>query len=370
MKKNLIVSLVGGQTFPNVQFAKWCWKEYGVDEADLIFITTEKMEKSDKSQLTADSLGEAGFPFSSDRSQIVIVDENDFDDIQKKLKSDFKINEYEKIIVNMTGGTKLMSLAAYQFFSRFGNVEIFYQSINQIVFQLYPIEKVIKSNTNVTLVEALVATGFSAEETGDFIKDYEFNRNFFNDVLSVNSSGIKVLTNLGNSKNIDGTFSIPAMIYNSKFSQRDINKAVNIAKYCGFNPEKITGKEQKFLEGGSWFEEYVYQYIQNTFDIPDENIALNMKIERGNDPNELDVIYMDKDNTIHIVECKALIGKNHNAKEVAKVINDALYKLNSISRKFGLKVKAHLYTKATNINQVYKDRAKEYEIEIVDGTMI
>ena len=76
MKKNLIVSLVGGQTFPNVQFAKWCWKEYGVDEADLIFITTGKMEKSDKSQLTADSLGEAGFPFSSDRSQIVIVDEN------------------------------------------------------------------------------------------------------------------------------------------------------------------------------------------------------------------------------------------------------------------------------------------------------
>lgn len=365
MGKNLIVSLVGAQTFPNVQFAKWCWKEYGVNEADLAFITTEKMEKAEKSQLTVDSLAESEFPFASEEMLPIIVNENDFEDIQNKLKSNFKINEYEKIIVNMTGGTKLMSLAAYQFFSRFGNVEIFYQSINQIVVQLYPIEKVIKSNTNVTLVEALVATGFNAEETGEIAKDYEFNKKFFTDVIIKNASGIKVLSKLGDSKNGDGTFSISGMNYYSNFSEKDINKAINIAKYCKFNPNRISGSEITFMTGGS-FEEYVYQYIQDKFSIPNENIALNMKIERGNAPNELDVIYIDKDNMIHIVECKALIEKKDNA----QIINDALYKLHSISQKFGLKVKAHLYTKATEIGQVYRDRAKEYDIEIIDGTMI
>ena len=259
-----------------------------------------------------------------------------------------------------------MSLAAFQFFSKFSNTEIYYQSFNQDIFQLYPVEKPITTKASVNLVEVLVANGFEAEETGDLLKDYEFNKSFYSKCLKENNSGLKVIADVGNVKDANGNFNLSKM-YNAPgyFYNSDVDKAINIVKFCGFNPESLTGEQISYITGG-WFEEYVFQFIMNTYKIPEGNIALNMKIERNNDKNELDVVYITSDNKIHIIECKALVKKNDNT----KVISDAIYKLKSLTTKFGLKVQGHIYTKAKEINQMYRDRADDLGIEIVDGTLI
>ena len=369
MERTLIVFLVSNQTVPNAQFAKWYRGEHPDLDADLLFVSTAEMEKRRKSALIRDVLDMSDFPYDSYGT--VEVDENSMVDMKNRLKeicsqdgNGFDVSNYARIVLNMTGGTKIMSLAAFQFFSGFENCEIFYQTFGNRIMQFFPVEKNVSSTASLSISEFLVANDIAAEETGEFVKDFDFNSSFFEKCLRMNAGGLKVISKLGDAKNGDGTFNLFTMKY-SNFFERDVNKAVNIAKFCHFDPERITGAQESFMKGG-WFEEYVCQTIMRKYGIPKDNVALNLKIERGNDSNELDVVYVTDDNTLHIVECKALVQK----KDTSQVINDALYKLKSLTTKFGLKVKGHIYTKATEINQTYIDRAKEFGIEIVDGTMI
>lgn len=91
-----------------------------------------------------------------------------------------------------------------------------------------------------------------------------------------------------------------------------------------------------------------------------------MKIEWGNDKNELDVVFISKDNKLHIIECKALVERQKNS----QVINDAIYKLKTLTTKFGLKVQGYVYTMAKKINKSCLDRTVEYNIQITDGKSI
>ncbi len=369
MKKTLIISLVSNQTIPNVQFAKWYRNENPLMVSDLFFISTAGMERQNKSELIRNALDISDFPYEGYGT--IEVDENSLMSIRKKLvdifsspHKEFDVHSYGKIVLNMTGGTKIMSLAAFQYFSEFKNTEIYYKAFGEKILQVFPNERTISATAPVSLEEFLTANDIAAEETGEFMKDFEFNSRFYEKCLRNNAEGLKVISKLGEAKNADGTFSISNM-RNGLNSDKDVNKAMNIANFCHFSPERITGVQESFMKSG-WFEEYVCQTIMEKYGIAKENIALNLKIERGNDKNELDVVYVGDGNTLHIVECKALVQK----KDTSQIINDALYKLKSLTTKFGLKVKGHIYTKATEIGQMYRDRAKEFDIEIVDGTMI
>ena len=101
--------------------------------------------------------------------------------------------------------------------------------------------------------------------------------------------------------------------------------------------------------------------------VDEKNVALNVTIQKENDKNELDVIYLDKDNKLHVIECKSFVDGN----EGNKVLNDALYKLQAIIKsKFGLFVKQHLYTKSIIDKETPLNRASEFGIDIKDGNAI
>lgn len=365
MGKILLVSLVSDQTIPNIQFAKWTRKENEGKVIDLFFVSTSRMEENAKSSTIEETLQYSDFPY--EQSFTVEVDPDDITDVKDTLKDSLKeidLSQYEKIIANITGGTKLMSIAAYKFFTNIENAEIYYQSFTQKLMQLYPTDRIIEGTTNVTLVESFYANSFDAKETGTIRKSYEFNKMFYKETLKNNIDGISIIAFPG-TKSIDGTFDIESSTYSR--NRNALAQAKQIAETCGFNPKRMEGWQIEYVKG-SWFEEYVYQHIKMTKSISDENIALSMKIERGNDKNELDVIYIDNENTVHIVECKDLLSAKQ--KTVNTVIRDALFKLNSVTDKFGLKVKGHIYTTATTISNACFDKAKEFGIEIVDGTMI
>lgn len=130
MERTLIVFLVSNQTVPNAQFAKWYRGEHPDLDADLLFVSTAEMEKRRKSALIRDVLDMSDFPYDSYGT--VEVDENSMVDMKNRLKeicsqdgNGFDVSNYARIVLNMTGGTKIMSLAAFQFFSGFENCEIF-----------------------------------------------------------------------------------------------------------------------------------------------------------------------------------------------------------------------------------------------------
>ena len=374
MTDTILVNLVSEQTIPNVQFIKWFYKKY-TKNITVLFISTEAMEKRQKSECIKNAL--KGLKYFINYEDTILTDENDISKTENVLKSFFENHKYKNFIVNITGGTKLMSLAVYQFFHNKENTEIYYQAIGKSLQQLYPVQQKYDVFEVLTLEEYLTAHGIISRYDNNCVKDWNFNKSVYELLVNENREKIKGMNALQNNswfKNIykRKDFLDFTEIEDSKFSKIDNPEAtkenmISLLEQFGFDVHKVMLKDIRYITGG-WFEEFVYQKICNEYHNVDvKNVALNVKIQKGNDKNELDVIYLDKDNKLHVIECKSFV----DGKEGEKVLNDALYKLQAIIKsKFGLYIQQDLYTKSIIDKETPLNRAKEFGIDIKDGTQI
>ena len=135
--KTCIVLLISDQTIPNVMFLKWYFKE-PLGRYDVLFLSTKAMEDKEKSKCIADAVDYLKKFISMPHTKI--VDENNTLQIRQSLEQFFTKNLYEKIVANITGGTKLMSLALYEYCKsvQTSDVEIFYQPIGKELLMLHP----------------------------------------------------------------------------------------------------------------------------------------------------------------------------------------------------------------------------------------
>lgn len=372
MTEKIIVSLISEQTIPNVQFLKWYIKN-NIQKYDLLFISTQKMEQNQKSDYIKNALENvSGF---LGEIKTIIVDENDIQNIRLKLNAFFEKAKYKEIIANITGGTKMMSLASFQFFNNLDNSQIFYQPIGKPLLKLFPKTEEFEVNEILTLEEYLKANGIKYKFDNFCVRDWEFNKTVAEDVILENRAIISAMVELQNTKSFKHIFDKKNLdlvsLDNSKFV---LEKNKNISKneictfldYSGFDSKNLTKNDLRYFTGG-WFEEFVYQKVLNEMNVKKEDVALNVQIEKGNDKNELDVVYLDSKNQLHVIECKSFV----DGKEGAKVLNDALYKLQAIIKsKFGLNVKSHLYTKSIVDKTSALNRASDFNIELVDGSKL
>ncbi len=371
-KTTCIISLISEQTIPNVQFIKWYLSNYQ-ENVYLLFLTTENMDKKDKKLhiLNALSKGKPQFQHFS-----LQTDENNIDKTIELLEKHFKNYQYDKIVVNITGGTKLMSLATYQYFYGKENTKIFYQPIKKALQQLYPEKKKYDMFEMLTIGEFLKAHGIKYKYNNKCIKDWDYNKLVYDLLIEKNRNKIKSVVSLQNqdwykkffkkNNSLDLT-KIDKSKLKSLTPKIDKEELCNLVQEFSFNPACIKQKEIFYIAGG-WFEEYVYQKVCNEFDcINESNVAINVSIEKGKDKNELDIIYLDIDNQLNVIECKSFIDEKNGA----EVLNNALYKLQAIIKtKFGLLVKHHFYTKSIIEKDTPLNRAKEFGITIIDGREI
>lgn len=373
MADKIIVSLVSEQTIPNVQFLKWYIKN-NLEKTDLLFISTKRMEENSKS----DYIKEALTPLLkfTEFIETKIVDENDLQIIQKVLYEAFKNSKYKKIIANITGGTKLMSLASFQFFSSLKNSEIYYQPLNKPVLQLFPVTAEYEVSGLLTLEEYMKANGIKYNFDNTCVRNWDFNKTVCSKIIEPNKAIVAAMCELQNTAYFKNVYKRKeyvdfiatgeekfSLIKNPSISKSDICALIDSS---GFTSHKVALADLRYFTGG-WFEEFVYQKVLNEMNIKSENVALNVHIEKGNDKNELDVVYLDSKNQLHVIECKSFL----DGKDGPKVLNDALYKLQAITKsKFGLTVKPHLYTMSTIEKESALNRAGEFGIELVDGTYL
>lgn len=171
--KICIVTLVSDQTAPNVIFLKWCVKKYGNDHTRIVLVSTEKMEQKDSSTHIKNALE----PYQALFANPLKVNEYDIEDIKDTLSDTINVDDYEQVIVNITGGTKIMSLAVYLYFHTKHNVCIFYQAFGKPALQqLYPAGDFLQFDETITVREYFKAYGIQANYTNSCIKDWEFNR--------------------------------------------------------------------------------------------------------------------------------------------------------------------------------------------------
>ncbi|GHV17636.1 hypothetical protein AGMMS49938_18520 [Fibrobacterales bacterium] len=307
--ESLAIVLVSEQTIPNVLFLKW-FLEKNISEKKVLFVSTDKMENRKKSESIKKVFGNI-------ETDTIIVDENSVLKIQEKLK-ECDVSNYEEILVNITGGNKLMSSAAFLFFR--DKAKIYYQEFSNTNALIdLKTDKKIELNQKITLKEYFAAYGIKAN-----LNEYK--------KLKPNCKEYKdYFTLLNESETEDSLKELRKFRDKSKDKiQKIINendKIKTMITSFGFDIQSITKYEIRYITGG-WFEEFIFENIK------EEEKAIGIKIDNTN--NELDVVFINDKYELNIIECKSTATN--------EILSETLYKSRAITKDFGLKTNAIIYT--------------------------
>jgi len=284
-------------------------------------------------------------------------------DVNQKL-SKLNLSKDDHYLVNITGGTKLMSIGVHAFFSQFDS-EMFYINISKHTYRcVFPVVKEKKLKYKLGLVEYLTGYGLSVDETIDIntlVRAPALTRSFLKTFL--------------NFSELDRTMMSALQANNKKKKLRlDSAEAAILQKRWGFIPEQaneLQKQEIRYLTG-EWFEEYVYNWMKSYLRLADSQIGKGVKIWRGSVDNEFDVLFYHN-HVLSVIECKTALWDSRAGRNF---LGDSLYKLDSLQKKFGLRVVPYLFTLAERgdlsfqIREHHVKRAQEMGVEIVDRSVI
>ena len=274
-----LVSLVSEKTIPNVELIK----EFKNTIQRLIFVTTPRMEKSGETEWIIDAAGVRDFPV--DR---IIVNPFDPKDIEHKLRT-HSFEETEEFIVNITGGTKLMSLIVHSVFRDLGAricICIYYVTgQGKSYLKIFPLigKDHFVMEQNITLDEYLTAYGFKIEKPDQHCAcSSDYLESFLKKFLNAKTEYFDALNRLRTLRSKKG----------EKPIKIEDNGIVELLDYFNFHTERdgeLTRKEINFLTGG-WFEWLTYLRVKNDLSLDMSDIGLGYMLNKGDVQNEMDVI--------------------------------------------------------------------------------
>lgn len=330
-----LVSLISDQQIPNVCLIK------ELDPELNLFITTKRMEEKHQSDKIINTLNLRNY-------EKIEVNEEDYNDVFKKLSEKVKINSSDQLIINITGGTKIMSLAAFTFGIE-KNAEIYYLPIKSDKYlQLNPFKKdssSIKITVSLTLEEYLNSYSKKDKNSGyNYDRPYksEEEADIMFSLFEKNKLDEELINRLREYRNKD------LILDNSNEKHREIFnfiKSLENNKIKFPDLPKLTKRDSKYLTG-EWFEEWTYYKIKKFFNLDDKSISLSVKRKdtQDNPHNEFDVMFLIN-NELKIIECKTSLKeiKQNKEKEYA-LFEETLYKSASLLKEFGLTAKTCLFT--------------------------
>lgn len=316
----ILVSLLSKYLQPNFLFIK----EMDGKFDKLLFVTTKEMEneKNKSSKFLCDALR-----IKHDKVNLVTVIEDDESNISSKL-TEVGFGDNDDYIVNLTGGTKVMSIVTYRFFCNFPNVQLYYipEGKNEIK-RLDGKTEAIPLSYRMNLNEYFTINRLRYEAEMDFDYNEVFVNKLFEQFKAVGFNRYKV----------------------SKFR----------------NAHNLQSPKEKVFYSGQWFEDYSYYRLKRQFQLDDDCICRGAKIysdssalKTGNtNDNEVDVMFV-RDNKLYIFECKQSLKKG-NASE-KDTLDSYMYKLAAIAKDFGLRVNSYILTlhRSSTLSEQLKQNAK------------
>lgn len=282
------------------------------------------------------------------------------------------------IALNVTGGTKVMAMAAQSIFSLIGKPVFYVNTEKKTVLFLSKH----KDNNFEMKAELITLRSYFTSYSFDI---QSFSKKYNTQITPIFVDFfIKNYSRNGNIIPIINAFSAKAKNHRYNFNEKDANfRSLNqflydvsdtgfieyTDKYINFQSEE----NEKFI-GGTWLEHYVYQQLRDCEQIDD--IAMSVKYshpdfdkdkkefakENQGKQNELDLAFI-ANNKLHIIECKT-VKMNENGKEEKD--NDILYKLETLRNKMGIMTKGCLVSYLP-VSTAVRNRAEAYNVEIIDG---
>ncbi|MBP5190814.1 MAG: DUF1887 family protein [Bacteroidales bacterium] len=245
-----------------------------------------------------------------------------------------RLDSKQHYLVNLAGGSRYMTLAVQRSFARF-NADFYYTKTreNVIVNTIYDDsiydndDVVIPIKHRMTVGELLAVNGLSNDANSPSrspIRSAEYTHSFFKKFISNTLSAadhdtISLLRLHYRSRR--KAMSIKALATTGLSERPRVEHLEALLSHLHFipqNPDELTPSEVDYLTGG-WFEEYVYNIINEQVN-PDD-ISIGVHISRGKTAhnNELDVVY-SKNNQLYVIECKTGVDSN-------RMFNEIVYKV-------------------------------------------
>ncbi|MCB1158751.1 MAG: DUF1887 family protein, partial [Leptospiraceae bacterium] len=275
--------------------------------------------------------------------------------------------EDEDIYVNITGGTKIMSVGAYEVFQLMGK-HIFYVNTAENQIHILTNNRIIPYKNWIDVETYLRAYGQKAKsDQNEFFNKYlPVLQNLFSEMESweqkFRESTIGILNYY---TKLEDNLSYPHRVpLDRKHTQRkDLLELIGLfAKYklLDFQNEMISipGEAQhKFINGG-WLEALTYFKVSR---IPGTDIKTGLEIEydNGKTSNEYDVVFTYL-NRLFLIECKT-----SNIRHGDMGVN-VIYKLNTLKDFAGGLFAKGMLVSFQNLSHHHKNRLAEYKLKYTE----
>ncbi len=284
-----------------------------------------------------------------------------------------------EIILNATGGTKLMVLASVDLFDK---KQILY--VSEATDELIYLPRTSASGsrppqavrTPITVLTYLKVHGYTTERSRStplplsqhFFEQITNQQKFASALSAVNALAKKALENSKARKALSAEIENAA---NSNLLQLleifQDEHLLSVKK----NVVEFPSEEARFAVNGGWFEDHVYEIVKSLKSHGIKYVEKNLKIApngkqigQGSD-NEIDVCFMHR-STIYFVECKTC------AMEDTKATTPIFDKLNTIaqSKHMGNKTCQILVSYQRIASAAARARAEANGIHLIDGNNI
>lgn len=321
--KNILVSLLSGQMIPNILLARELEMQgYPIDTH--LVITTEQMQRENKTETYRNVLG-----IPENKLIKIVVKEDSIVDMKNQINPILDGKNFHSM-VNITGGTKIMSLAAVESF-RNKNSEFFYlpiskNTIGKLDIHQGKITEKMPIQYRTTIREYLASYSIKIQAASKALPDEEKTQWMSRVFLQHTDELVPCLEQLQEKRNTKQKQLTPSP------------KVVQFLDECQWNwsrsDKTLSKKEVKFLTG-DWLEQLIHLEINRKFpDLASEGQLLRgVQITNKEARNEVDIICIQK-NAIHIVECKSVLKKNF--------FDEIIYKIAALRKDFGLNAISHL----------------------------
>jgi len=291
----------------------------------------------------------------------------DFEELQSIFSNIAGKYTADELAVNLTGGTKLMSIAAQNIFTMYGSYTCFYVVPNEdriIEFSAgaekileYTLKDQIKLNDyfnihGYKIVSKNTVKNFQPNVDGlklseELLKNLKLYQNSISKLNGLatsaeNAFSLKIKANI-----LPDDEPLFQLFYNHQFLHYDDGEV------------RFKDPESRTYCSGIWLEEYIFNELRKIDNIQDFVTSVIVESKEGNQ-NEFDAAFLYKNN-LYIIEAKT--------SKVEENGNEIIYKLDSLKAKTGLYTKP-IIVSLKQFRPAERKRAQQYGIQLIEATNI
>lgn len=362
MEKQLLITLVSKQAVVAAQFIKWALSENQKVKFDVLCLTNSKMNYCiDYVKKVFKDNDRINFLDTLEISENDYVNVKDF--VYKRVCK--LTNDYNNVLIDITLGKKIMSIGVFQasidLFNKFTSLSVYYQdNYNKSIQKIFPgkKEQLTLNLEDLTIDDYFNCYGFSYKKNNCQF-DYETSKKVPTLLAGIGKDDKKIIDQNIQKINFNKNQILPT---DTGISPATIEKLEDFVT----NELMINDPIKNYLFKGKWFEEYCYYKIKKELKIKESRIALKVKLKKQNNNNSkqtIDIAYLDKDNFLHVVDCKSFISSQNST----KILKDSIYKFKSIASELGLNSKNDLLIASDITDKLVKENASLFGIKIIDN---